>query len=413
MTIIQLNGPHQGPTTVESAHVVVESVECANCLEVIERDVQELDGECMCEDCFGDLARECECCGMFTRSDDMILVQNLDWCQGCFERRGGICCRCGDALDSDDCPYVDEEPACDRCRDNYASYCDTCDSTSWEPHEHQRDGLLDYSYKPVPIFHDVVPGGSSKSLTPRPGGLYLGLELEIESGGESIGLAVERLAARFGDSFYAKHDGSLSDGLEVVGHPMSLDYWQGIAEEFGAFLDVLRRDGYRSWDPGTCGIHVHVSAAAFSSFTHRLAFCQLFYKNAEEWQRLAGRRESSWASFEEGSGVVFKNLKDVKKSDSGSGRRYVAVNLSNTHTLEVRIFRGTLNPARVMADLELVAAAVEYTRTLSAGDAVRGGLRFNRFSSWMRESFIPVLDGKKASLLTYHSAVSLLNAKGL
>lgn len=57
---------------------------------------------------------------------------------------------------------------------------------------------------------------------------------------------------------YIKCDGSLDDGMEIVTHPMSLDYH---LEKFcwDALTARAIKLGYRSHQTSTCGLHVHVS----------------------------------------------------------------------------------------------------------------------------------------------------------
>ena len=67
----------------------------------------------------------------------------------------------------------------------------------------------DYYYKPEPIFYGT-------------GSRYLGVELEIDEGGESHENAgqILRLANSGDELVYCKHDGSLNEGFEIVTHPM-------------------------------------------------------------------------------------------------------------------------------------------------------------------------------------------------
>jgi hypothetical protein len=57
--------------------------------------------------------------------------------------------------------------------------------------------------------------------------------------------------------------------------------------------------------------------------------------------------------------------------------RYSVVNTENPYTIEVRLFKGSLNKARLMANLEFVHCAVEYTRDLK----VTGS---NKALSWLK-----------------------------
>jgi len=113
--------------------------------------------------------------------------------------------------------------------------------------------IHDYYYKPTPIFYGEGPR-------------FFGVELEIDEAGEDNRNAENILSIGnyHGENIYCKHDGSLEDGFEIVTHPMSLDYhlhempWNDILYE-------ARSLGYTSHMAGTCGLHVHVSRAAFGA----------------------------------------------------------------------------------------------------------------------------------------------------
>ena len=73
--------------------------------------------------------------------------------------------------------------------------------------------IHDYGYKPEPIFY-----GDDD--------MYMGVELEVDFGGESSSNAEDLLCiANFpNERMYIKHDGSIEDGFETVTHLISLDY---------------------------------------------------------------------------------------------------------------------------------------------------------------------------------------------
>lgn len=116
------------------------------------------------------------------------------------------------------------------------------------------NAIQDYYYKPASNFF-------------RNGPRFFGVELEIDEAGESDRSAWELLSianSKGEKKLYCKHDGSLSDGFELVTHSMSLSYHM----EQMPWERLLRRAvelGYTSHQAGSCGLHVHVSRAAFSS----------------------------------------------------------------------------------------------------------------------------------------------------
>jgi len=105
---------------------------------------------------------------------------------------------------------------------------------------------------------------------------------------------------------------------------------------------------------------VHVSRTAFRNAgkhneAHELRFQKLIYDNASQVRTIAGRT-SSYAQFQDKGNLVMK----VKHGQSAD--RYEAINSQNTHTLEVRVFRGSLKKTRILSAVEFIHSAVEYTR---------------------------------------------------
>jgi hypothetical protein len=204
-----------------------------------------------------------------------------------------------------------------------------------------------------------------------------------------------------GSRAYMKDDGSLSDGFEIVTHPHTLSDYQ---TEFNwDFIPKLKREGFRSWNTDTCGLHVHVSRTAFGEGNimwntpnnqrdqlilrrqaHELRFMKLIYDNQRQVERIAGRSGNSYATFQDKGKLIPK----LKYGNQSSGR-YSAINTENDATLEVRVFKGSLRKERVLSALEFVTASVEYTRSLkvTANNQALSWLRFTAYVSDNMETY--------------------------
>ncbi len=271
---------------------------------------------------------------------------------------------------------------CGDCWNDNVYECDDCQEYVWSGSNHDCEEnvgnlIHDYSYRPRPHFF-----GQSK--------YHLGFELEVESEGNSRREGARYVVNNLGARAYLKNDGSLDEGFEIVTHPHSLEEYQ---QKFQwLVLDGLRSRGYRSWHTNTCGLHVHVSRTAFGEVNkrsdilkaqgHELRFIKLIYDNQRQIERLAGRT-SSYAKFND-KGKLTNRVKYGQQDD-----RYEAVNSQNTSTLEVRVFRGSLKPARVLSALELVHASVEYTRDLkvNASNNALKWINFVRFVADQAETY--------------------------
>jgi len=267
--------------------------------------------------------------------------------------------------------------------------------------------IHDYSYRPDPVFHSTTNDDR----------LYFGIEIEVENGRNGYDNKIQ--AAAYAQETlepielaYLKSDGSLSDGFEIVTHPMTHDFYQNQATELWDTLERLRT-GYnmKSWSTSTCGLHIHISRTGFKGGAHMHRFLNLVYNNEEFYSLMAGRSSDRWAKFDD------VDMSEVREREDGSyyrtptyrsfkqkindGRhtdRYSAVNTQNLHTLEMRIFKGTLKSSRVKALISLAHASVEYTRTLTVQDVVAGALN--------SESLMTYID-ENASM--YPDLVALLN----
>lgn len=296
------------------------------------------------------------------------------------------CNSCDSLYHMDNVCYFNGENYCERCIDNNVYRCSDCDTEYWDGEEHDCSdsygGLIhDYSYKPSPYFFGRSPGER----------IFMGFELEVEVRDGGMREHAERVKTSLGEHAYLKYDGSLDHGFEIVTHPHSLDSYRK-EFDFESFRK-FRNSGLRSWDTSTCGLHIHVSRSAFGSAydnhtsraeliagrqLHELRFIKLIYDNQRQVTRLAGRT-STYANFADKG-----NLHNKVMRGYDDGGRYSAVNTQNENTLEVRLFKGSLNEKRVLMALEFVHSAVEYTRDLKV-NANNKALSWLAFSGYIHE----------------------------
>ena len=173
---------------------------CRYCGKVLNKEeCHEFDGKVMCKACLDEMTSICAHCGERLWNDENSGTGDFVLCQRCYDNHYTTCERCGHIIHYDAALYFDDEdyPYCGSCYDVLT----------------KNEIIHDYNYKPEPIFY-----GKDN--------MYLGVELEIERGGESSDNAQRILdvANSQAEHMYIKHDGSIEDGFEMVTHPMSLDY---------------------------------------------------------------------------------------------------------------------------------------------------------------------------------------------
>jgi hypothetical protein len=362
-------------------------VSCGECnTEINEGDsFTTNNGEIVCSDCI-QVCQYCE--SIYTSNDDWYSVGNEYWCESCWSNDSFTCNRCDYTTNAhrDGGTSVGNEYWCESCVGDNATYCDECDEYYPDGDEcscsqNNRGVVHQYSYKPNPVFH----GGNDKNL-------YMGFELEMSFGDDpdrddyntAISDVIELEQA---DVCYLKQDGSISGwGYELVTHPHTLTAYEQ-ATDLWNYIESCRKRGARSWDTDSCGLHVHVSRSAFKSGAHTHRFLSLIYRNPKEMMKLAGRKNSRFARFDDVYtndewGIPQFNLRD-KVHYAGRTERYSAVNTNNDYTLELRFFRGNMKREGIMSALELCHASVEYTRNLSVPDVKLGMLKWGWFADWV------------------------------
>ena len=310
-----------------------QPVICSECGAVLtEQTSSVIDGEIYCPDCMERLTTTCDCCGRRilhcdAESDGCIML-----CRHCYEYSYTRCEGCGCIVSNDEANYVDG--------DDYP-YCDEC------YRKLEEEPIKSYGYKPEPIFY-----GS--------GNLFYGVELEIDKGGERGDYAEEILntANAHNLHLYAKHDGSIDDGFELVSHPMTLEYHTNTMN-WSDVMDMALSLDYRSHQTQTCGLHIHVNRKAFGndydtqedSISRIVHFVEMHWNELLKFSRRTEANMNRWASRYGISTTAKDTYKNAKAKHCG---RYVAINLENYSTIEFRIFRGTLRYKTFLATLQLV-----------------------------------------------------------
>jgi hypothetical protein len=306
--------------------------------------------------------QKCTLCQNEHDSEDLIFFQDSLLCQSCLDSETVICRRCSERIWVND---AEDEDLCQHCFDNYYVYCSDCgrvvhnDDTYYEEEDDYSDNpfcydcynnrtrvINNYSYKPEPIFFGA--------------GIFYGIELEIDRGGENNENAeiLQNIANSKYDHIYIKRDGSIDDGFELVSHPMSLEYHTNEM----AWKELLRKAvslGYYSHNTTTCGLHIHCNKSAFGetlgeqeqSIARIVYFFEKFWDNLLKFSRRTEAQVNRWATRYGLKNSPKENLEYAKDKRHG---RYVAVNLQNFHTVEFRLFRGTLKYETFIATLQLV-----------------------------------------------------------
>lgn len=311
---------------------------CSHCGALIgeDEDYEEVNGEIVCISCYEHHTATCDRCGSTIWIDDGYGDEYTTLCHHCYENHYTRCSCCDTLLHEDDVYHIDGYDYCSDC------YHDEVDKSR---------SIHDYGYKPEPIFY-----GDSKR--------YFGVELEIDQAGKDSDNADELLTIgnRDADCIYIKGDGSLDDGMEIVTHPMSLDYHKRF--QWDEIMKKAIYLGYRSHQTSTCGLHVHVNRNCLGESREEQdeVISRILYFVEHHWNELLKfSRRSEYAMNRWASRYGYENSARaiLDKAKKGCQGRYAAVNLCNYATIEFRLFRGTLKINTFMATLELVNAIID------------------------------------------------------
>lgn len=291
------------------------------------------DIEDWCEDCIDGYAATCCCCGLVrvtacgqfyaTVDDDTV-------CLSCYRDFYSTCYSCDQAVNDDD-----------TCSDDWGNtYCYCCFNNR---DDDSNEDIHDYDYKPIPTFY----GGG--------GTIHYGIELELSTDDSDNATYVTDAMGR--DRVYCKRDSSIDSGFELVTHPHTLKAHRELWAKF--FANSVSDDCTADKN----GMHVHIQRRYLSRldvqkmvvFMNRAA-----HKPFVEF--VADRPVEQWAKV-----CGYKDNFNYRATDRDSDR-YCAVNVSNSATVEIRIFRGTVDKDRLFANLEFCDALVGFVQSRSCAD---------------------------------------------
>ena len=369
-------------------------VQCDDCGEWVPEDeaVTTADGDTICAACYEAEYFTCDDCGEIFHMDDAVRVNPDTWreayvCQRCADDDYYRCDDCGQYFtDSyiheddqgtvicDDCWDCHDYTVCDDCgriircedanwnEDDEVYYCDDC----WPEHENR--SFHDYGYKPTPEFqYRSGEAGKQDSI------LTFGVELEVDCGDDHNDLADDLV--QLNQPIYMKHDGSLgSEGVEIVTHPCSLAYHQ-YELRWAEISRTCRSHDYKSHDAETCGLHIHIGRKQMGSSTEErqrtagnlVLLVDSIWSQLVTFTRRTDEQLSRWSErpctyILHGVEYTDDELTSMALATRSRGR-YQAVNLTNSSTVELRCFRGTLKRDTIIASIQLASNMTRYAMT--------------------------------------------------
>jgi len=321
-------------------------------------DFHDYHGVNLCTVCYDRHFRNCECCHM-NYDYDYNYRRGTCW--------GSFCPACSD--DHFTCVSCGQTYHIDDQSDGYSDYCIDCYSEDEDDDEY-----------PIHSYHS----GQNSSGLFYPTNfetLYFGVELETDGYGRISSAAEDVLLLSEGESlFWLEHDCSLSDGFELITHPATLEYHK---EQFPwkEITQTLEKHGAKSETSAAAALHIHFSKEFFPS--RHIASCSLkliylFSKFRKELLKTANTSDYLAVRSAKDSPIEHQKLFETKpytrtyKEIHDTCERYLAVNIcSSQPTIEIRIFRSTLDSKRIISYLELVHHLIHLARDLTVSQVKR------------------------------------------
>lgn len=374
------------------AHYCTECVAvCAECGEVAyKRDMREDSrGDWYCEECADDLLRECEECGKVFRYDRGTEVMVSDWgryewyCDECVDemRDAGEIFECGDCgnyyLSSVGIAQEDGNIfACPNCECNYR-WCECCDRyVHYTQYNAEEDACVNCAPRSlVKSYHHADKSGWRGKPRVAWGGVMrgVGLELEIDRD-DRDGQAEARLTHKLHEmtegALVFERDGSLERGFEIITKPHTEEAFYALP--WRDILTACVEEGYKSHNTSTCGLHLHLSRVLFGESAEKqeraiaklIKFYDTFYADIVRVSRRGADTAERWAR------PYNRSRDEVAKMVKGEVwcERYHAVNITNPHTVEIRIMRGTLKYETFMACIDFIIKTAKKARSIKWAD---------------------------------------------
>ena len=298
--------------------------------------------EWVCEDCADEHYCQCMGCGEWYTSSKIISdSSNHHLCEDCCDNYY-TCAECGEFVHQNDCYWDDT---------GNEIYCEYCYNT-----EIQNGFINSYHSNNDWTIHLTESELDNYMLDK----LTLGLEIEVAGNAEYAEGFMERVD---NDLIYLERDGSVA-GFEIITQPMTKKYATELfKDKISKGFEFLKEHNFKGHNAG--GIHIHVANYGDTRLTtYRLKrllynldsdqqslFLELTQRTKNELERWASNQVPYDMSIE------YACLQN---------NRYESLNLDDrTGTLEFRIFNSNLRIERILKNIEMVYALLDYINSSS------------------------------------------------
>lgn len=250
-------------------------------------------------------------------------------------------------------------------------------------------------------YHDSHANGYLNRNIVGYTGYKIGVELEVVTPGRE---PFENAISKKSNWFTREYDGSIGGyGIEYITVPLIPDDARN-PQTWKKLIEFLKSIGAKSWNTGTCGLHVHIGREMLGDSEYErqmtLGKTLLFYQgvlNDSSQARKVFGRESCYrqpnektkafetADYLGWSTLNSKQVFDViskKGIEERNRNRYFAINTTNAQTIEFRKGKGSINVSRIIAIITYCESIINFCKQTQEIDK----LTEDNFQTWIKRN---------------------------
>ena len=191
------------------------------------------------------------------------------------------------------------------------------------------------------------------------GDYFLGVELEMEMndyGKKNLVYKELHRLLHTNKNFVLERDGSLNYGFELITQPHTY-------EKLLKTLKVVEEIPNVSAKSSRCGMHVHISKKAFKEELEQGTLILICMHLQNYFKKFSERKSYDFCRLYL-RGATFSAIDSWNKVFSSRSERRMFVNLTNSQTVEFRIFQGSTDYNTIVANVQMVIILQKLVRNL-------------------------------------------------
>ena len=213
----------------------------------------------------------------------------------------------------------------------------------------------------VADYSDVIKSyhSTAKNKFVGVGDYFLGVELEMEMEDYSKRNVVYKELHRLihsNKNFVLERDGSLNYGFELITQPHTY-------EKLLKTLKVVEEIPNVSAKSSRCGMHVHISKKAFKEELEQGTLILICMHLQNYFKKFSERKSYDYCRLYL-RGETFNAIDSWNKVFSNRSERRMFINLTNSQTVEFRIFQGSTHLPTIVANVQMVIILQKLVRNL-------------------------------------------------